>query len=324
MRKLAIVLTALMVVLAGCSGGGTTTTAPADTDAPDTTADDSEMDSAETTADDGMDPATTTAGMEGTTTADDGMEATTTADDGMDATPTPDDSPETTTTTDDEMVETTTPDDSMDDTDGSQPAVSNVLSDSSDSDPFANATQIEMTLYNGSQQVDLLIQNDTDSNAQILQLSRDAGTTTLYQTSDYVATRNTTSGEVQYGEPDGNVGFGVSFASALFLFSGLSYASAVEWDEAGTTTVDGTNAFVYEADSLNQSFFENQQGFQATIESGSVQSVDARAVIKENGRIDSIEVLMETDRGTVGSSLVVSYDDISVEKPDWVDESQAP
>ena len=71
MRKLAAIMFAFMIVLAGCSGGGTTAT-PTDADGGNAPDDEGEMDSTPTP--DG----------------DDGTDSTDENEDGMDATPTPD------------------------------------------------------------------------------------------------------------------------------------------------------------------------------------------------------------------------------------------
>lgn len=221
---------------------------------------------------------------------------------------------------------TTTPG-SADGTD-SQPSAQEALSDlnsSSSSQPFANATEIEMTLFNGSDNVSLLIQNDSAAGTELIRLSSPSGgTQTFYNTTDYAALRNTTSGEVRYSEPGGNLGFGVAFASAFLLFGGLSYVGVVEWQQGGTTSIDGGSGFVYEADSLNETALSDQQNTDLGFQQGQVQSVDGRMVVSSEGRIQSITVEIETPDGTYGTDIALSYDPVTIQKPDWVDESQAP
>jgi len=235
-------------------------------------------------------------------------------------------SPESTATT--ELTEEgTTPSDDTNGEPGSQPNLSTALSNLDGEDPFSDATSVEATLFNGSDQITILAQNDTDAERELIELSSsEGGTNSLYTTNDYRATRNTTTGETQYGQPDGNVGAGVGFGAAFGLFASLSYVGVVEWQEGGTTSVDGDTGYVYEADSLNETVFENQviENLNLGFEQSEVQSVDGRMVIDEGGQIRSVNVEIETPDGTYGTELSVEYDDITIDKPDWVDESEAP
>jgi len=196
---------------------------------------------------------------------------------------------------------------------------------SGEGDAFANATRIDATLFNGTEQLRLLTENDTAAGTQLLRINTSTGgTTTLYSTGDYTALRNTTSGEVEYGGPGSNIGFGVGFLSVFILAGSAGYAGLVEWDAAGTTTVDGESAFVYESDSLNETAFDERQRLNDGFEQGDVQSTDGRMVIGPDGRIYSINVEIETADGTFGTDMSIGYDDITITKPGWVDESEAP
>lgn len=236
---------------------------------------------------------------------------------------------------------TATPTDGADDTEdgtmtpggdvGPQPSTEEVfssLNSSSGGDPFGNATELDMTLYNGSDStLTVLIQNNTDTGTQLTQFSSEGETLTLYSTSDYVAQRNSTSGEIQYGEPDGNIGFGVNFAAAFALFAGLSYISLVEWEPAGTTSVNGGTGYVYEATSLNETALNNQgnqQMINPSFEQSDVQSVSGQMVVTSDIQFQSLTVEIETPDGTYGTDLSLRYDPVTIDKPDWVDESQAP
>lgn len=237
----------------------------------------------------------------------------------------------TATPTDTQGTETTDDGTMNGDGDVQQPNVSEALSSlntSSDSDLFSNATELNMTFYNGSQQVGVLIQNDSATNTQLIRLSDpSSGTTTFYNTSDYAAVRNSSSGEVQYGEPGGNIGFGVAFGSALILISGVSFAGVVEWQQGGTTTVDGETAFVYEADSLNQTAVQqrnSEQNFGTDIDGDNIDSVDGEMIIGQNGQLHSLNVELTRSDETFGVDLSIDYDPVTIEQPDWVDESQAP
>lgn len=224
----------------------------------------------------------------------------------------------------------TTSDDTMDgNTNVEQPNVSEALSslNTSDSELFANATSLDMTVYNGSEQTSVLIQNDSSANTELIQFSRQSTTTTFYNTTDYTALRNSSSGEIRYGEPGGNLGFGVAFGAAIFIFVGISYAGFVEWQEGGTTTVDGETAFVYEADSLNQTALnrntEGNQNFSPNFDQGSVDSVDGEMIISADGQLQSINIDIRRSGERYGVDFSVNYDPVTIEKPDWVDESEA-
>lgn len=224
------------------------------------------------------------------------------------------------------MDGTTTP--GMNDGTTAQPNVSEALSslNTSGSDLFADATEIEMTLYNGSQQTEVLIQNDSATNTQLIRFSTpQSGTLTYYNTTDYAALQNTSSGEIQYGEPGGNLGFGVGFGAALTLFAGLSFISTVEWQQGGTTTVDGDTAFVYEGDSLNQTAFSsnNSQSFSPSFDQGSVDSVDGEMIISADGQLQSLTVDITANGERFGVDFSVNYDSVNIQTPDWVDESEA-
>ncbi|MFB6188440.1 MAG: hypothetical protein ABEI57_01020 [Halapricum sp.] len=284
-------MTIAMVLLAGCSsGGGGGTESPTST-------------SVDTTA-----GTTPTESPVHTTSAEPPMSSTPTPD--GDGTPTPD--------------EDGTPTPGGSDTNGSQLDARTMLSELNASDPFRNATQMEVSLINGSQNADILVKNDTDTQTQLIRFSQSSGgTLTLYTTPDYVAFRNTTSGEIRYGKPGGTVGTGVKFVAAFGILGGISYAGIVKWDKTGTTTIDGKSALVYESDSLNHTALNNKQNTDFGFDQNDVQSVDARMVVTRDGRIQSITVRIETSQTTVGSDLTVDYDDITITQPDWVDESKA-
>ena len=77
----------------------------------------------------------------------------------------------------------------------------------SDDNTFSSATEIDGTWYNGSQQSSALIRNDTSNDRKLTEYTDESGTTSeLYTTEDYVAVRNGTTGDVQYGGPDSFIG----------------------------------------------------------------------------------------------------------------------
>lgn len=285
MRRLPVIVVAAMILLAGCGGGGGGAASPTEelTDTP----------ASETSTGDSMDSTATP------TMADDGSESR-----------------------DDDSQ--STEDDSQSTENDSVSADSSTLSSASSEDPFEDATVVNGTWYNGTEETTAVIRNDTSNDRELTELTRPSGETgTVYTTDDYVAYRNGTTGDVQYGEPDGLVGTGVTFEAGFVAIGPLLYFNFIEW-ETSRTVVDGQEAVVYEGESLNETAFTDTQNFDLGFGQGDVQSVDGEIVISSDGRIYSATVEIETDEGTYGGDLSVSYDDITVTQPDWVDESQAP
>jgi hypothetical protein len=300
MKKSTVVLVAVMVVLAGCSGGGGTAT-PTDTEAADET-EDGEMTPGETT-EDGMTPGGDDTPMDGgdDTPMDGGDE---TPMDGGDQTP-------------------TDGDDGTDDQD-SAPNAREALSNFSSSDPFSEARSIEMTLINGSQRTSVSIKNNTNTGQELIQVDSPDTETTLYSTEDYAAIRNFTSGETIYEAPDGRNATGIKLSAGFLFLGGFIFTGFVEWDESPSqTTIDGESVYVIEGNSLNESAFDNPN-LNTGFDPSDVQSVDGRFVITTDGQIRSIDVEITTPSETYRSELSISPDQPSITKPSWVDESQAP
>ena len=195
----------------------------------------------------------------------------------------------------------------------------------SDNNPFSSATEIDGTWYNGSQQSSALIRNDTSNDRKLVEYTDESGTTSeLYTTEDYVAVRNGTTGDVQYGGPDSFIGAGVGISGSFTAGGALFYVGVVEWEQTGTTTVDGEQATVYESDSLNETGLNTDRSISYGFDQSEVQSVDGEMVISSEGQIHSANIEIETQDGTYGGEMSVEYGDINLTKPAWVDESEAP
>ena len=215
-------------------------------------------------------------------------------------------------------MEPTTPDDDS----SSEPTP---LSAVSSDDSLAEATEIDGTWYNGTEQTRGVTRNDTSNNRELVKYTDESGTTSaVYTTEDYVAVRNGTTGDVEYGGPDSFIGFGVSSCARFTATAPLFYVGVVEWEQSGTTTVDGEQAVVYESSSLNETTLSNSQNLDLGFEQSEVQSVDGEIVIRSDGRIDSVTIEIEAASGTYGGETSIEYDDITVSQPDWVNESEAP
>jgi hypothetical protein len=289
MRKAKVILVAVMILLAGCSGGDGTAT-PTDTG----------------------DAGTDDGGMDGTMTPGDGGTATPTDtgdagtdDGGMDGTMTPSDG----------GTESTPSDDSM--TNGQPPSDFNLTRtiNSSSQNSFSGNVELDMTIINGSEQADFISRNDTQS--LLTRLSGpDAGTQAYYVSDNGAAYRNATSGETRYGPSDGALAAEASF-TGLFAFVGFSYIGIMDWEFARTATVNGEEAFVYEADSVNRTRLE-EDDIQSESE---IQSASGEMTVTRNG-VQSATVRINSPQGEVGVDLTITRGGITVEKPDWVDDSQ--
>jgi len=106
--------------------------------------------------------------------------------------------------------------------------------------------------------------------------------------------------------------------------------SNVSYSRTGTTTVDGVEATVYEADGQQ---LLDELGFNASSGSffgnATVQSASATVAIDDDGiiRLATFEIVLETeDAGRVTISFEQRVTDIgetTVEEPDWLDEAKA-
>lgn len=243
------------------------------------------------------------------------MEETATGDSMGPATETP--TPET------QTPGTPTPE-SDDGGDDSSQSSDSVLESALSDEPFMGGTVVDGTTYNGSQQTSAVIRNDTANNRELVELTDESGTTSeVYTTADYIAARNGTTGNVTYGGPNSFVGSSVTFEATFTAFGPAFFVGLVEWEESGTTTVDGEEATVLESDTFNESAYE-ASGLNFNFNSSDVQSTDGRIVVTSDGLIESATVEIETADGTYGGEMTVSYDDITLETPSWVDESEAP
>jgi len=343
-HRVAVVAVVALVVLAGCSGGGGSSTAtegeptptntpvePKETPIPTTSAD--------TPADGGSTP----------TDAPSGSTPTASPGDSPTATPVPDDTP-TATPVEASPTATPVPDDTptatpaSDDTPTATPAGSTGGPPGYDDGEFFNRTRFgqaylqhiaegpvafNMTLRNStadaSQNIQFSIVNDTEETLITFNNLDQSGTLTYFVQDGTDAYRNTTSGETQYAQGNDNgIEFGAGFLQIFAVFPSL-YFSAMEWDQTDTRTLDGDTYYVYESNSLNQTAFEESDWET----DGSLETASGRIVMRSDGlvRDGSVTLSGTTESGTeVDVEISMSMRDdpgISVEKPDWFDESEA-
>jgi len=292
-RSIGPVLVALLIVTAGCSAlsgdGGTT-----------------------------VDDATTTTEVPG-----DSMDETTTEDSG-DSTPTPTATATPTPTRSDDQTEA-----------GSLRGVSGgkVTNHSAFTGAFyqhlsAGPVDFQMSYTNttgdSTQTIDYVFRNDTDQ--QLYNLSQSsAGYTEYYVTSGADGVRNTTSGEIQYGQGESRIQTSAAFTRLITLVPGQFIAS-MEWEVSGTETVDGREGTVLTSDSFNQTAANNSE-FALGDQTENVSSVSGRLVVASNGLILDGEITAEgTENGeSVQLDLTITMREsgVEVEQPDWFDEDEA-
>jgi hypothetical protein len=186
-----------------------------------------------------------------------------------------------------------------------------------------SATKLNATLYNGTTQGTMLIESNQTAGTTLYKLNASGYTTALYNTSEYAAFQNSTTGEVEYGEP-GSIGSNTAFASFYYLGAGSEYADIMMWEPAGTAWVNDNAAFVYESDSLNESVLAGRQRFITDIQQENVESVDGRMMISPDGEIYAVNVDIKTADNNYGIRMTFRYDSMTNIKPSWVDESKAP
>jgi len=186
---------------------------------------------------------------------------------------------------------------------------------SSQESAFSGSVELDMTIINGSEESTLVWRNDTER--QFVTLTRPSGSTDVYYlTESGSAYRNSSTGETRYGSGDGRIATEAGF-TAFFALAGFAYIGVMDWEQARTTTVDGEQAVVFEADSINQSAIEDSN-FEMQ---GEIQSATGQMTVTADG-ISSASVRITVPRGEVGTDLTITRGGITVEQPDWVDESQ--
>jgi len=320
-HRLAVVAVVALVVLAGCSGGGGSSTATEGEPTPTDTPVEPKGTPTDAPADGGATP--TDAPGESTPTATPTPGDTPTATEG--ATPTATEGATPTATA--RPTPTATPTDDSDDSSDTEedPLRNGSVSSGGSSSFLDNATMIEVSIRNSSgQNVDFLLKNDTDADRALIQLTRSTvGTTTYYLTEEYNAMYNETTGEILYGQGDQGIELRAGF-TAFYAFIPLSYVGVMNWSVTDIRAVDGQERYVYESNSINQTALD-QSDFQS---SGEIQSAEGRMVVTEDVLFPQISINLTyvNEAGTtaeVSVSMTMTDDDVTVEVPDWFDESEA-
>jgi hypothetical protein len=255
-------------------------------------------------------------------TSTDGTPTDETPSDGTPTDETPaDGTPTDTPPADGTPTDTPPPDDDPDnETDLNESAGQALQGAFNDTGSYEGPSRIDLTLVNGSRETHLTIINDTEEELTIYNRTSFSGPTTYYVTDGPDAVRNLTSGETRYGTGDSTIQQSVGFVQAFTLLAAFIYVGTMDWEPASETTVDGETAFVLEADSVNRSAFDDSGGF--TFDPGEVNSAEGELIVTERG-IRSLSVTVDTPEGVASVEMDVELgDDIEVDRPDWVDDSE--
>jgi hypothetical protein len=301
-RRASIFLVALLVVLAGCgttgTGGENGTAATDVTPTPGSTA-------ADGTSTGGDDSASTTADDSSSTTGDDS-----TAAGDETASPTA-----TQTAGDGETVENANTVPGVEDgTVNTTKLVGAYLNRI-----FTGHSAFEMVIKNGSQNLTYSFTNDTERQLYELDNS-ERGVTSYYVTNGTDGVRNTTTGEIRYGEGDSSIQTSARFTVFLAL-AGTNYIKILDWDVTGTKTIDGETYYVLESSSLNESAL-NSADSDFGISPSEVTAVDGSLTVSEDGVIRTGSVLIESADNTIEITYSLrTGDGITVSEPGWFDDS---
>jgi hypothetical protein len=303
MGRLAILMVAGMMVLAGCStGGGGGDGTPESTETTDMSGD---MTQTPDSSDDGMDG-------DSDSDSDDGMDgdSDSDSDDGSDS-----DSDQ-------------TPDDGSDSDSDSDSETNQALSFneiSSANETITAGGEVEFTLINGSQELSVLVRNDTENQFYRINNNQQSGERLYYISDGPDAFRNTSTGETLYAEAgnetiEENLNADPAFGGALLS---TLYFRTVTWEQTGTRNVDGDTRTVYEPLALNESFLEESLLLELT--PSDVQSFEGEVVSGSDGILRSGTIQLDTSRGAFTSNINITVaSSLTVERPDWFDESQVP
>jgi len=161
--------------------------------------------------------------------------------------------------------------------------------------------------------------NDTEQQLYEASTANQSGSTVYYVTDGTAAVRNTTTGEVQYGSER----FGIASQARFTLFVPQLYVgitSVLDWETAGTTTVDGEPRYVLEADSINNTATE---GSNWNLSSANT-TVDGRFTVGTDGIIRSGDITLSTEGDSADITFSLRKDEsMNVTAPDWYDETEA-
>jgi len=156
--------------------------------------------------------------------------------------------------------------------------------------------------------------NDTESQLYEFSGRNQSGKTITYVHNGTDAERNTTTGEVTYGEQP--------FADFVLLYAQafISNAEILEWETAGTTTVDGEPRYVLESKSVNDTAAENKE---YDVRSSNT-TVDARLTVDGDGMIRSGDFTLTNEGEGIEMTFTLDTSErITVTQPDWYDEDEA-
>ncbi|WP_164471761.1 DUF7537 family lipoprotein [Halosimplex salinum] len=200
---------------------------------------------------------------------------------------------------------------------------------------LTGGTDLTMTIENSSREGTghLRIANDTESSLVHLTEAEGAlGTSTdlsTYYDAEESGVYNRSSGEVIYGHGPTTSRFTARFVTGLVYVVPQAYASAPDWETAGSYTTDaGEERLVLQADSVREDAGDQSLGGDVSDDDEEIRSVEARMEVTADGLVRELSLAVELDPASGESyTQTVSYTvaDLgagALDRPDWL--SDAP
>ncbi|MBX0287380.1 DUF7537 family lipoprotein [Haloarcula salinisoli] len=175
----------------------------------------------------------------------------------------------------------------------------------------ATEGRFTFTLRNDSEQT-LMVINETSTSSKL----------EYYITEDETyAKRNTTSGEISYGNNESSLSFETRIRFLIPVMY-IDYLGLMEWETAGTTTVDGEEAYVFESSAINQTALQESDYNAPALENATAAS--GRLVVGPDGVMHDASIETESPEGGATMRYNLSTDaSTDVTQPSWFDEAEA-
>jgi len=187
---------------------------------------------------------------------------------------------------------------------------------------FGAPTDFELSASATEGSFTFTLRNDSEQTLlEIDEASQDGKSTYYITEDDTYAKRNTSSGEVTYGDSESAVAFEAGF-SLLVPAIYVDYLGLMQWETGGTTTIDGEEAYVFESDAINQTALQESSYNAPALENAT--SASARLVVGPDGVMHEASIETESPNGGAMITYDLSTDsDIDVTQPSWFDQSEA-
>jgi hypothetical protein len=178
--------------------------------------------------------------------------------------------------------------------------------------------RIEMTMVSGGETLQLTLINDTEEQLIVINKTTLRGPTTYYLTDGPDAVRNRTTGEIRYGSGKSEIETSARFTGALLLAVAVNPVTAIEWEPAEQTVVDGETRAVAVADSINQTALEAKYAGRSF---HNVTAVEGQVVSVE-GQLRSIAFTLDEPDASTSVEVNIHREDIKVDRPSWVNNTK--